>query len=66
VRRLRLAGVNEVAIERGDGQVVDTLLETGLTVVVINPNQAHNRRGRYGSAGNAVCDFAADSRHVNP
>jgi transposase len=30
VRRLRRARVGEVAIERGDGQVVDTLLEAGL------------------------------------
>jgi transposase len=52
VRRLRRAGVGEVAIERPDGQVVDTLLEAGLTVVVISPNQLKNLRGRYGSAGN--------------
>ena len=52
VRRLRRAGVAEVAIERPDGQVVDALLEAGLTVVVISPNQLKNLRGRYGSAGN--------------
>jgi len=51
VRRLRRAGVGEVAIERGDGQVVDTLLDAGLTVVVISPNQVHNLRGRYARRG---------------
>jgi hypothetical protein len=59
VRRLRRARVGEVAIERGDGQVVDTLLEAGLTVVVISPNQVHNLRGRYGSAGNKDDRFDA-------
>ena len=59
MRRLRRAGVGEVAIERGDGQVVDTLLDAGLTVVVISPNQVHNLRGRYGSAGNKDDRFDA-------
>jgi hypothetical protein len=59
VRRLRRAGVGEIAIERGDGQVVDTLLDAGLTVVVISPNQVHNLRGRYGSAGNKDDRFDA-------
>src|SRR2546429_9511690 len=52
VRRLRRAGAGEVAIERPDGTVVETLLEAGFTVVVISPNQLKNLRGRYGSAGN--------------
>lgn len=59
VRRLRRAGVGEVAIERGDGQVVDTLLAADLTVVVISPNQVHNLRGRNGSAGNKDDRFDA-------
>ena len=59
VRRLHRAGVGEVAIERGDGQVVDTLLDAGLTIVVISPNQVHNLRGRYGSAGNKDDRFDA-------
>jgi transposase len=45
-------GVGEVAIERPDGPVVDALLQEGITVVVISPNQVKNLRGRYGSAGN--------------
>jgi transposase len=52
-------GVGEVAIERPDGPVVDTLLEAGLTVVVISPNQVKNLRGRYGSAGNKDDRFDA-------
>jgi transposase len=44
-------GVGEVAIERPDGPVVEALLEAGLTVVVISPNQVKNLRGRYSSAG---------------
>lgn len=49
----------EVAIERPDGPVVDTLLAAGLTVVVISPNQVKNLRGRYGSAGNKDDRFDA-------
>ncbi len=53
------AGCGEVAIERPDGPVVDTLLAAGLTVVVISPNQVKNLRGRYGSAGNKDDRFDA-------
>ena len=52
-------GVGEVAIERCDGPVVDALLEAGITVVVISPNQVKNLRGRYGSAGNKDDRFDA-------
>ena len=52
VQRLTRAGVREAAIERGDGPVVDALLEAGVTVVVITPRQIKNLRSRYGSAGN--------------
>ena len=52
-------GVGEVAIERPDGPVVDTLLAAGLVVVVISPNQVKNLRGRYGSAGNKDDRFDA-------
>ena len=45
-------GVNEVAIERPDGPVIDALFAAGLTVVVFSPNQVKNLRGRYGSAKN--------------
>lgn len=59
VRRLRRAHVGEIAIERSDGMVVDTLLAAGLTVVVIAPNQLNNLRGRYGSARNKDDRFDA-------
>jgi transposase len=59
VGRLIGLGVTEVAIERPDGPVVDTLLEAGLTVVVISPNQVKNLRSRYGSAGNKDDRFDA-------
>ncbi|WP_221341940.1 IS110 family transposase, partial [Nonomuraea endophytica] len=59
VRKLQAAGVAEVAIERGDGKVVDALLDAELTVVVISPNQLKNLRSRYGSAGNKDDRFDA-------
>jgi len=59
VRRLRHAHVEEVGIERSDGQVVDTLIAAGFTVVVIPPGQVANLRGRYGSAGNKDDRFDA-------
>jgi transposase len=52
-------GVSEAAIERPDGPVVEALLEAGVTVVVISPNQVKNLRGRYGSAGNKDDRFDA-------
>jgi transposase len=52
-------GAREVAIERPDGPVVDALLQAGITVVVISPNQVTNLRGRYGSAGNKDDRFDA-------
>ncbi|WP_022919083.1 IS110 family transposase [Ruania albidiflava] len=52
-------GAAEVAIERPDGPVIDTLLSAELTVVVISPNQVKNLRSRYGSAGNKDDRFDA-------
>lgn len=52
-------GAGEIAIERPDGPVIDTLLGAELTVVVISPNQVKNLRGRYGSAGNKDDRFDA-------
>ena len=52
-------GVREVAIERPDGPVVEALLDAGLTVVMVNPNQIKNLRSRYGSAGNKDDRFDA-------
>jgi transposase len=56
---LARTAVSEVAIERPDGPVVDALLDAGITVVVISPNQVKNLRGRYGSAGNKDDRFDA-------
>ena len=39
LKTLTTAGVGEVAIERPDGPVVDTLLQAGITVVVIAPTR---------------------------
>jgi transposase len=57
--RLGRAGVGEVAIERGDGPVIDALLDAGFTVFVIPPIQVKNLRSRYGSAGNKDDRFDA-------
>jgi transposase len=59
LRRLLAAGVVEVGIERPDGPVVDALLASGLTVLVIPPGQLKNLRSRYGSAGNKDDRFDA-------
>jgi transposase len=57
------AGAGEAAIKRPDGPVIDALLDAGVTVVVISPNQVKNLvknlRGRYGSAGNKDDRFDA-------
>ena len=59
VRRLRRAGVVRVAIERGDGPVVDALLAGDLQVVVISSRQVKALRLRYGTAGNKDDRFDA-------
>ncbi len=56
---LARSGATEAAIERPDGPVVDALLDAGITVVVISPNQLKNLRSRYGSAGNKDDRFDA-------
>jgi transposase len=42
--------VERVAIERPDGILVDRLLETGITVIAVHPNQAKAARERYAVA----------------
>ena len=59
VRRFRAAGVDRVAIERGDGPVVEVLFEAGLAVFVVPSRQIKSLRGRYGSAGNKDDRFDA-------
>ena len=52
VTRFRKAGVNKIAIERGDGPVVQVLIDAGLAVFVVPSRQIKALRTRYGSAGN--------------
>lgn len=59
ITRLFAAGVCEVGIERGDGPLVEALLQAELTVLVISPNQVKHLRSRYGSAGNKDDRFDA-------
>jgi transposase len=59
IKRLLVAGVVEVGIERPDGPVVDALRAAGLVVYVIPPGQLKNLRSRYGSAGNKDDRFDA-------
>ena len=59
ISRLRAAGVARVAIERGDGPVVEELLAAGLAVFVVPSRQIKGLRTRYGSAGNKDDRFDA-------
>ena len=59
IRNLLTAGVDEIGIERGDGPMVEALLQAELTVLVISPNQVKNLRSRYGSSGNKDDRFDA-------
>ena len=59
IRRLSRAKVVEVAIERGDGPVVEELMDAGLAVFVVPPRQIKALRTRYGSAGNKDDRFDA-------
>ena len=52
MRRFRAAWVQDVAIERGDGPVVEVLLDAGLPVFVVPSRRIKSLRSRYGSAGN--------------
>jgi transposase len=49
-RRLRRAGIARVAIERPDGILVERLLEAGLEILAIHPNQAKAARPRFAVA----------------
>lgn len=51
VRRLVKLQAIGVAIERGDGPLVEALLEAGLRVVVITPRQVKGLRSRYSATG---------------
>jgi transposase len=57
--RLVRAGVTGVALERGDGPVVEVLLDAELPVFVVPSRQIKALRSRYGSAGNKDDRFDA-------
>jgi transposase len=58
-RRLVQLGVARVALERPNGLVVDRLLEAGLTVVPVHPNQLAAARDRYRAGGGKSDGFDA-------
>ena len=59
VRRLSDLDVSRVAIERPNGLVVDRLLDAGISVVAIHPNQLAASRDRYRSGGGKSDGFDA-------
>jgi transposase len=59
VRRLVTLEVARVAIEQPNGLVVDRLLEAGVTVVAVHPNQLAASRDRYRSGGGKSDRFDA-------
>src|SRR6266540_4032226 len=59
VRRLDELGVCRVAIERPNGLVVDRLLDAGIAVVPVHPNQLAASRDRYRSGGGKSDGFDA-------
>jgi transposase len=59
VRRLLELEVGRVALERPNGLVVDRLLEAGITVVAVHPNQLAAARDRYRAGGGKSDGFDA-------
>jgi transposase len=59
VRRLLELGVCRVAVERPNGLVVDRLLEAGIALVPVHPNQLAAARDRYRSGGGKSDGFDA-------
>ncbi len=59
VRRLRLLRVSRVAIEQPNGLVVDRLLDAGIAVVAVHPNQLAAARDRYRAGGGKSDGFDA-------
>lgn len=56
---LARAGVERVAIERPDGVLVDRLLDAGVVVLAIHPNQVKAARARFRAAGGKSDGFDA-------
>jgi len=59
VDRLRALGVARAALERPNGLVVDRLLDAGIAVVPVHPNQLAAARDRYRSGGGTSDGFDA-------
>jgi transposase len=57
--RLLELGVQLVAIERPDGLLIERLLDTGLSVIAIHPNQVAAMRPRFSNAGGKSDNFDA-------
>jgi transposase len=57
--RLVELGVRLVALERPDGLLIERLLDAGLAVIAIHPNQVAAMRPRYTAAGGKSDDFDA-------
>ncbi len=70
-RRLVSSRVQRVAIERPDGLLVERLLDAGLTVLAIHPNQVKAARDRFRPAGGksdrfdafVLCELARTDSH---
>jgi transposase len=58
-RRLLELGVELVAIERPDGLLVDRLLDAGLRVIAVHPNQVAAMRPRFTASGGKSDSFDA-------
>jgi transposase len=57
--RLLALGVELVAIERPDGLLIERLLDAGLSVIAIHPNQVAAMRPRFSAAGGKSDQFDA-------
>jgi transposase len=58
-QRLEGLGVALVAIERPDGLLIERLLDTGLRVIAVHPNQTAAMRPRFSNAGGKSDNFDA-------
>ena len=64
-------GVERVAIERPDGLLIERLLDAGLSVIAIHPNQVHAARPRFRVSGGksdhfdafVLCELARTDSH---
>src|SRR4051812_30302914 len=64
-------GVERVAVERPDGLLVERLLDAGLTVIAMHPNQVAAARARFRPAGGksdrfdafVLCELARTDHH---